>query len=147
MGVDAGCTLGCTAIRVYRKMTYLLDTHTFLWILQTPKVLPASVLSICENRSVNMVVSIVTPWEMAIKSAIGKLDAGHILDNFEAYLTQGGYSMLETTAHHVIRAGRLPSHHRDPFHRLLAAQALDLRIPLISRDRVFDLYGVKRIWD
>jgi PIN domain nuclease of toxin-antitoxin system len=55
--------------------------------------------------------------------------------------------LLETTARHVIRAGRLASHHRDPFDRLLAAQALDLRIPLISRDRIFDLYGVKRIWD
>jgi PIN domain nuclease of toxin-antitoxin system len=128
-------------------MTYLLDTHTFLWILQTPKVLPASVLSICKNRSAILVLSIVTPWEMAIKSAIGKLDAAYVLDNFEALLTQGGYSMLETTTRHVIRAGRLPAHHRDPFDRLLAAQALELRIPLVSRDRIFDIYGVKRIWD
>jgi len=58
-----------------------------------------------------------------------------------------GYGLIETTASHVIRAGRLFLHHRDPFDRLLAAQALDLRIPLISRDRIFDLYGVKRIWD
>jgi PIN domain nuclease of toxin-antitoxin system len=128
-------------------MTYLLDTHAFLWILQTPKILPASVLNICKNRSANLVVSIVTPWEMAIKSAIGKLDAAFVLDNFEAYLTQGGYSVLETTARHVIRAGRLTPHHRDPFDRLLAAQALELRIPLISRDKVFDLYGVQRIWN
>jgi len=128
-------------------MTCLLDTHAFLWILRTPKLPPASVLSICKDRSANLVVSIVTPWEMAIKTAIGKLDAAYVLDSFEAYLTQGGYSSLETTARHVIRAGRLASHHRDPFDRLLAAQALDLRIPLISRDRIFDLYGVKRIWD
>ncbi len=128
-------------------MTYLLDTHTLLWILQSPKILPVSVQSICKNRSSVLVVSIVTPWEMAIKSAIGKLDAAYLLDNFEALLTQGGYSMLETTARQVIRAGRLTAHHRDPFDRLLAAQALDLRIPLISRDRIFDLYGVKRIWD
>jgi PIN domain nuclease of toxin-antitoxin system len=59
---------------------------------------------------------------------------------------QGGYTLLETTVRQVIRGGRLPFHHRDPFDRLLAAQALDLRIPLVSRDRVFDLYGVKRIW-
>jgi PIN domain nuclease of toxin-antitoxin system len=128
-------------------MTYLLDTHTFLWILRSPRMLPASVQSICKDRSANLVVSIVTPWEMAIKTAIGKVDAAYVLDNFEACLTQGGYSLLETTARHVIRAGRLTSHHRDPFDRLLAAQALDLKIPLISRDRIFDLYGVKRIWD
>ncbi|MGD0520365.1 MAG: type II toxin-antitoxin system VapC family toxin [Terracidiphilus sp.] len=128
-------------------MTYLLDTHTFLWILNAPKVLPASVQSICKNRSATLLISIVTPWEMAIKSAIGKLDAAYVLDNFEALLTQGGFTMLETTIQHVIRGGRLPSHHRDPFDRLIAAQALDLRIPLVSRDRVFDLYGVKRIWD
>ena len=128
-------------------MTYLFDTHTFLWILNTPKVIPASVQSICKDSSAVLLISIVTPWEMAIKSAIGKLDAAYVLDNFETLLTQGGYTLLETTIQHVIRGGRLPPHHRDPFNRLLAAQALDLRIPLVSRDRIFDLYGVKRIWD
>jgi len=128
-------------------MTYLFDTHTFLWILNTPKVIPPSVQRICKDSSAVLLISIVTPWEMAIKSAIGKLDAAYVLDNFEALLTQGGYTMLETTIQHVIRGGRLPSHHRDPFDRLLAAQALDLRIPIVSHDRVFDLYGVKRIWD
>lgn len=55
--------------------------------------------------------------------------------------------MLETSARQVIRSGRLPRHHGDPFDRLLAAQALDLKVPLLSRDSIFDLYGVKRIWD
>ena len=128
-------------------MTYLFDTHTFLWILNTPKVIPPSVQRICKDSSAVLLISIVTPWEMAIKSAIGKLDAAYVLDNFEALLTQGGYTMLETTIQHVIRGGGLPSHHHDPFDRLLAAQALDLRIPIVSRDRIFDLYGVKRIWD
>jgi PIN domain nuclease of toxin-antitoxin system len=128
-------------------MTYLLDTHTFLWAIKTPTALPATVQSICKNRAESLLISIVTPWEMAIKSALGKLDAAFVLDNFEALLAQGGYTMLETTAGQVIRGGRLLSHHRDPFDRLLAAQALELRIPIISRDRVFDLYGVQRIWN
>jgi PIN domain nuclease of toxin-antitoxin system len=128
-------------------MTYLVDTHTFLWILNTPTAVPASVHSICNNPSETLFISIVTPWEIAIKSALGKLNAGDVLDNFEALLIQGRYTLLETKIQHVIRGGRLPSHHRDPFDRLLAAQALELRIPIISRDRVFDLYGVKRIWD
>jgi len=128
-------------------MTYLLDTHTFLWILNSPEILPASVQSICRDRSATLLVSIVTSWEMAIQSAIGKLDAAYVLDHFEALLTQGGFTMQETTIQHVIRGGRLPAHHRDPFDRLLAAQALELRIPLLSRDRIFDSYGVKRIWN
>jgi PIN domain nuclease of toxin-antitoxin system len=128
-------------------MTYLLDTHTLLWALNLPKKLPASVHDICKNRSATLLISIVTPWEMAIKSSLGKLNAAYVLDNFETLLTQGGYTMLETTTQQVIRGGRLPSHHRDPFDRLLAAQALDLRVPLLSCNRVFDLYGVQRIWD
>jgi PIN domain nuclease of toxin-antitoxin system len=128
-------------------MKYLLDTHTFLWLLNRPKAIPASVESICKNPSATLVISIVTPWEMSIKSALGKLNVANVLEHFESLLMQGGYTMLETTIQHVIRGGRLPAHHRDPFDRLLAAQALDLRIPIISRDRVFDLYGVKRVWD
>jgi PIN domain nuclease of toxin-antitoxin system len=128
-------------------MTYLLDTHTFLWIIKSPKRLPAPILNICNDRSETLLISIVTPWEMAIKSALGKLDAAYVLDNFESLLTQGGFNFLETSVRQVIRGGRLPRHHGDPFDRLLAAQALDLRVPLISRDGIFDLYGVKRIWD
>jgi PIN domain nuclease of toxin-antitoxin system len=128
-------------------VTCLFDTHTLLWALVTPEVLPAPVQNIVQDRTSVVLISIVTPWEMSIKASIGKLEAGNILDDFEGVMKLGRYTMLETTARHAIRAGRLPSHHRDPFDRLLAAQALDLRIPLVSCDRVFDLYGVKRIWD
>lgn len=127
-------------------MTYLLDTHVFLWLLRAPEVLPAAVREVAANRSPTLVLSAVTPWEMAIKQTTGKLNAAEILDNFERVTAQAGFSILETTIQQVIRGGRLPLHHNDPFDRLLAAQALDLRIPLISNDRVFDLYGVKRIW-
>ena len=82
-----------------------------------------------------------------MKETVGKLDASEILDNFERVVLQAGYSILDTTIRHVIRGGRLPLHHKDPFDRLMAAQALELGIPIVSRDTVFDLYGVKRIWD
>jgi PIN domain nuclease of toxin-antitoxin system len=127
-------------------MTYLLDTHVFLWLLRTPEVLPTAVLDVAENRSHTLVLSAVTPWEMAIKETTGKLNAAEVLDNFERVAAQAGLSILETTVRQVIRGGKLPLHHKDPFDRMLAAQALDLRIPLISHDQVFDLYGVKRIW-
>jgi len=128
-------------------MNYLLDTHTFLWILCKPEVLPARVLSIVQDRSATLLVSIATPWEMAIKVASGKLNAADILDNFEAAVTRGRFSVLKTTVRQAISSGRLPFYHRDPFDRLLVAQALDLGIPIVSHDRIFDLYGVKRIWE
>jgi PIN domain nuclease of toxin-antitoxin system len=128
-------------------MNYLLDTHTFLWILSEPEELPARVLSIVQDRSATLLISIATPWEMAIKVASGKLDAADILDNFGAVITRGRFTILETTVRQAVSSGRLPFYHRDPFDRLLAAQALDLGIPIVSRDRIFDLYGVKRIWE
>jgi PIN domain nuclease of toxin-antitoxin system len=128
-------------------MTYLLDTHILLWMLGDPDILPSRVQSITEDDSAILFLSIATPWEIAIKTASGKLNAVRILDDFEAVTTRGRFTILETTVRQVIRAGMLPSHHRDPFDRLLAAQALDLRVPIVSQDRVFDLYGVKRIWD
>jgi PIN domain nuclease of toxin-antitoxin system len=127
-------------------MTYLLDTHTFLWLLSDPQKLPAQVREIAADPSQTLVLSIVTPWEMAIKARIGKLEAAAILDNFEHQMAGAGYTILETTVRQAIRGGRLPLHHKDPFDRLLAAQSLDLRIPLVSRDNIFDLYGVNRIW-
>jgi PIN domain nuclease of toxin-antitoxin system len=126
-------------------MTCLLDTLTFLWLLRDPQMLPAQVREISAYPSNTLVLSIVTPWEMAIKAKIGKLNAASILDNFEHQMASAGYRILETTVRQAIRCGRLPLHHRDPFDRLLAAQALDLRIPLVSRDPIFDLYGVNRI--
>ena len=127
-------------------MTYLLDTHTFLWLLRDPEMLPAQVREIAADRSQVLVLSIVTPWEMAIKAKVGKLEASAILDNFDHQMATAGYSILETTVRQAIRGGRLPLHHKDPFDRLLAAQSLDLHIPLVSRHSIFDLYGVNRIW-
>jgi PIN domain nuclease of toxin-antitoxin system len=128
-------------------MTYLLDTHTFIWILNTPEMLPSGVQGIVEDRCATLMVSIATPWEMAIKVVSGKLNAGDILDDFEGAMARGRFTLLDTSVRQAISGGRLPRHHGDPFDRLLAAQALDLKVPLISRDGIFDLYGVKRIWD
>lgn len=128
-------------------MRYLLDTHTFLWLVNTPEVLPDPVLRVLEDRSAIVLVSIVVPWEIAIKAKTGKLDAGDILDNFEEKATKAKLDMLETTVRQVVWAGRLPLHHRDPFDRLLIAQAFELRIPILSNDQTLDLYGVSRIWN
>jgi len=94
-----------------------------------------------------LLLSIATPWEMAIKAGLGKLENGaEILDDFENRVTASGYRMLETSIKHAIRSGYLPRYHKDPFDRLLVAQALDLNVPILSSDDIFDLYGVRRVW-
>jgi PIN domain nuclease of toxin-antitoxin system len=128
-------------------MTYLLDTHTFLWLVNSPELLPDRVLQIIQNRAATILVSIVVPWEIAIKAKTGKLAAADILDNFEAKVQTAKLNILETTIRQVIRGGGLPLHHRDPFDRLLIGQAFDLNIPILSNDSVLDFYGVSRIWD
>lgn len=128
-------------------MKYLLDTHTYLWYRSSPSVLPAAVLDLLTDTSHEILISTATPWELAIKTGIGKLKAAGLLMDFESRELAAGFVFAGITNAHAIRSGLLPLHHRDPFDRLLAAQALDLRIPIVSRDRVFDLYGVQRIWD
>jgi PIN domain nuclease of toxin-antitoxin system len=128
-------------------MTYLLDTHTFLWLVNSPEILPNRVINIIQDRLATVLVSLIVPWEIAIKVKIGKLDAAEVLKDFEAKATRAKLTMLGTTVPQVIRSGSLPLHHRDPFDRLLIAQAFELRIPILSSDRIMDLYGVQRIWD
>jgi PIN domain nuclease of toxin-antitoxin system len=128
-------------------MRYLLDTHTLLWALESPRKLSGAARKIVEDPASKLLLSIATPWELAIKTNSGKLDAAKILEKFDLFVSSGSYELLQASISHVISAGFLPPHHRDPFDRLLAAQALDLKLPLVSRDSIFDSYGVKRIWD
>ena len=107
-------------------MKYLLDSHSLLWILETPAKLSHRARQIVEDTESRLLVSIATPWELAIKTNSGKLDAARILQDFDHTILFAGYQLIETKPSHVIRAGMLPLHHRDPFDRLLAAQALDL---------------------
>jgi PIN domain nuclease of toxin-antitoxin system len=125
---------------------YLLDTHTLLWWVTEPEALSKPLLSFLDDPSNELLLSVVVPWELAIKTNSGKLDAGQLLRDIEFGQLRHDLEILRAEVSHVIRAGFLPLHHRDPFDRLLAAQALDLGIAVISRDRIFDRYGVKRIW-
>ena len=127
-------------------MTYLLDTHTLIWFLRSPASLPALTLALIEDSSATLAISLATPWEMAIKTSIGKLDAADIVDDFESIMTRGRFNLLVPTVAQVIRSGWLPWYHRDPFDRLLAAQTLELGFSLLSKDTIFDAYGVRRLW-
>jgi PIN domain nuclease of toxin-antitoxin system len=129
-------------------MKFLLDTHTFLWALRSPGDIADRARAILAEPRSELLISIVIPWEIAIKSGIGKLkNASNLLDDFEGRVAAGGFRILETSIRHVIRSGTLPLHHKDPFDRLLISQALDLDVPILGCDEIFDLYGVQRVWN
>ena len=127
-------------------MRYLLDTHTLLWWVTKPEALPPSLRDLLDDPANELLLSIAVPWELAIKTNTGKLDAHQILRDIEFGQLEQELRILRAEVSHVIRAGFLPLYHRDPFDRLLAAQALELAIPIVSRDAIFDRYGVQRIW-
>jgi PIN domain nuclease of toxin-antitoxin system len=128
-------------------MKYLLDSHALLWTIESPEMLSAVARKIINDGASRLCVSIATPWELAIKANTGKLNVHALLREFEFALSAAGYELVDTRVDYVVRAGFLPLHHRDPFDRLMIGQALELSMPIISRDRIFDRYGVKRIWD
>jgi PIN domain nuclease of toxin-antitoxin system len=128
-------------------MKFLVDTHVFLWAILTPEKLTDRVRNLFQDAHSELLISVAIPWEMAIKAGVGKLDDEvAILANFENIVASGGYQILETSIRHTIQSGLLPRYHKDPFDRLLIAQALDLNLPLLSCDDVFDGYGVRRVW-
>jgi PIN domain nuclease of toxin-antitoxin system len=124
----------------------LLDTHTVLWWLDSPKSLGKIGYRLMADPQNELLISPVIPWEIAIKTNKHKQIPHILITDFRAVLQQQGFTSIGIDPLHTIRSGLLPFHHRDPFDRLLAAQSLELDIPLISRDTVFDQYGVNRIW-
>ncbi|MGO9437281.1 MAG: type II toxin-antitoxin system VapC family toxin [Terracidiphilus sp.] len=128
-------------------MKYLLDTHVFLWVAAAPEKLSRKASEIIPDPGNEFFLSIATPWELAIKTNTGKLDAAGLLRDLEAGVFAADLEILPASVSQVIRAGLLPYYHRDPFDRLLVAQALDQRLPILSKDRLLDRYGVKRIWN
>ncbi len=127
---------------------YLLDTHTVLWFLQDAPELPDAVASRIEAEDAVNHVSMASIWEMAIKVSLGKLAVPYSLESdLPGILEESGFAMLNLSFHHLGSVARLPFHHRDPFDRVLIAQAQIEGLILLSRDPSFDAYGVTRIWE
>ncbi|MGQ0511886.1 MAG: type II toxin-antitoxin system VapC family toxin [Betaproteobacteria bacterium] len=127
-------------------MRLLLDTHALLWWVDGGGSLsPAQLRAI--GRPANQVcVSVASAWEMSIKASLGKLElAASVGEYIARHLAANRFQLLEIGLAHAARVEQLPYHHRDPFDRLLAAQALEEGLVLVSRDAVFARYGVKRI--
>jgi PIN domain nuclease of toxin-antitoxin system len=128
------------------RVKVLLDTHVLLWWLEGAGNLSRRARNTIQNRETTVLVSAASAWEIAIKSEAGKLEAGPLLTNFDKELEQEGFAELPMSAPHAIRAALLKGPHKDPFDRMLIAQAQTENLPVISKDKLFDDYAVRRIW-
>jgi PIN domain nuclease of toxin-antitoxin system len=125
----------------------LLDTHTLLWWFSDDPSLSSLARQFTADVGNFAIVSAASAWEIAIKVRLGKLPtAAGLIDDFVNYLDREGFDPLPITLDHAIRAGLLPGFHKDPFDRMLIAQAQAESLPIISNDEIFDEYGVRRIW-
>lgn len=127
-------------------MNYLLDTHVLLWWFENDPALSGKASRAISASDNDIFISSVTAWELAIKSHSGKLEIPKVLDGLESKLADEGFFTLAISMRHALRAGALPNHHKDPFDRMLIAQAQAEDLSLISNDSMFDHYGVRRIW-
>jgi PIN domain nuclease of toxin-antitoxin system len=128
-------------------MRLLLDTHALLWWATNDAALPSpSRRRISEARS-EVLVSAASAWEIATKTRLGRLPSAlQLVDDFEGFLVRQDFEALAITVDHGLRAGLLPGYHKDPFDRMLIAQAQAENLAIISNDQVFDQYGVRRLW-
>jgi PIN domain nuclease of toxin-antitoxin system len=125
----------------------LLDTHTLLWWLDGDRRLSRRARTQIADPANAIMVSAASAWEITTKHRIGKLPgAGEVAADVAGAVAGQGFSSLDITIVHAQRAGRLAGEHRDPFDRMLAAQAQLEDLPLVTDDPVFDTLGVNRIW-
>ena len=128
-------------------MRLLLDTRAFLWWIADDARLSKRARSAIATRRDECFVSIASCWEIAIKVSLEKLKLEAPVDGFiPEQLAVNSFSLLSVEFAHVARVARLPFHHRDPFDRLLAGQALIDDLTVVSADPIFRRYGVKRLW-
>jgi PIN domain nuclease of toxin-antitoxin system len=118
----------------------LLDTHVLLWWLADDRKLAKAGREVIANPDNDVHVSSASVWEAAIKVALGRLEIE--LDDLEDAIVQNGFRPLPIGFRHAVTAGRLPSVHRDPFDRMLVAQASVEELRVVSHDRVFERYGL-----
>lgn len=128
-------------------MSLLLDTHAFLWAVMQPEKLSPRVLGWLENASTEIVISAASAWEIATKHRLGKLSvAGAILSDFDGVIQQLDARMLAVTHLHALKAGSYPQPHRDPFDRMLSAQAQIEGLSLVSKDPALRHFNIELLW-
>jgi PIN domain nuclease of toxin-antitoxin system len=124
----------------------LLDTHALVWWLEAKENLSRKAKEIIENSETVVFVSAASGGELAIKTQIGKFKSTGLVKNLEKEIEKEGFLELPISLKHTLLAGSLDSAHKDPFDRLLIAQAQAQDIPIISNDKVFDGFAIRRVW-
>ncbi|MCY4438135.1 MAG: type II toxin-antitoxin system VapC family toxin [Chloroflexi bacterium] len=128
-------------------MRLLLDTHAFIWWMTTDERLSQPARRAIADEANVILVSAASAWEIATKHRLGKLSgADEIVPDIAGAIADQDFEELPITVADAARAGALPGHHRDPFDRMLIAQALARDLVLISNEPLFDRYGVRRLW-
>ena len=128
-------------------MNFLLDTHIFLWFVAGDPKLSQVARELVDDPDNQPFLSIASLWETAIKISLGKLNLGQPFETFiPQQMALNGIDLLAIELDHTTIVSKLPFHHRDPFDRLLVAQAMTAGIPLVSVDEAFDAYPIKRLW-
>ncbi len=131
-------------------MNCLLDTHAFLWFVNDDFSLGATAKDIIEDEHSLVYLSAASIWEMAIKSSLGKLAVPDSLQQFvETHIVRNDFGFLQITAEHAEQVAKLPfpkSGHRDPFDRMIIAQAICHDLTIITRDAAFRDYSIHRLW-
>ena len=129
-------------------MKLLLDTHAFLWWVAEDDRLPGRARRLIANQGNEVLFSVVSAWEITVISGLGRLKLDVDPARFiRRELEANRFEVLPLHLSHVIWVADLPQHHRDPFDRLLLAQALSERIPIVTGDRALRSYPVKIVWD
>ncbi len=127
-------------------MHLLLDTHIFLWLNEQPEKLSTNILSHCEDRNNTLFLSHVSPWEIQIKQQLGKLALDKPLQAMiETQQQENDLQLLPITLEHIYALAELPHHHRDPFDRLLIAQAMVEKMSFISFDACIPDYSINLV--
>lgn len=128
-------------------MNILLDTHTFIWFIEGNSRLSARARQLIEDAQNQPFLSIASLWEMAIKVSLGKLTISQPFEKLiPTQLQRNGIEIMDIGFPHTAVIVNLPLYHRDPFDRLLVAQALIEQMPFVSADVQFDSYGIIRLW-
>lgn len=129
-------------------MRILLDTHALLWYLAGDTQLSAKARNVIKDVENIALVSAASAWEITTKHRLGKLPHDHagVAADVHGTLVEYGFTELPVSVAHAQRAGAIPGPHKDPFDRMLIAQALVDGISLVSNEEIFDSYGVVRIW-
>ncbi len=129
-------------------MRLLLDTHAFIWWFEGSRRLPVPAREAIADDNNDVFVSAASAWEIATKHRLGKLAGVDVLArSIPEYIADQRFESLPVTVEDGVRAGALPGPHRDPFDRMLAAQAMGRDLVIVSTEALFDRYGVQRLWE